>query len=343
MFSLFLLVLTVFGTKEKKERFFKAESIYRERFDAWTRDFNMTWDPKETLDRYDIFKDNIDHIERHNAKNLSWTMGTNQFSAMTADEFTFCVKKGHCGGYIHKETPESEMNYGNTHPNSTEYKAASCSSIDWRQYGAVTSVKNQGQCGSCWTFAVAAAYETCQKIAGNQIDNLSEQEILDCDRTDYGCNGGYPANAFKWIQQNGGICQLAKYNYVGYQQSYCYKSYCSNYGKRITKYTNVYRTEGGLQAAVCTGAVTVAIQADQQAFQFYKSGVLTGSCGTQLDHAVTVVGFGYQGNQQYWLIKNSWGTGWGDGGYIKLCKHCGANGGNGQCGILMQGVYPSCT
>ena len=223
-------------------------------------------------------------------------------------------------------------------------------SVDWVSKGAVTAVKNQGQCGSCWSFSTTGALEGAYSIKNGNLQEFSEQELVDCDNfknggSDHGCNGGLMDNAFAWIKKNGGLCTENEYPYVSgttTTSGTCDKSCTNVKGSDIISYTDVSpNSDESMMAALTKQPVSVAIQADQKDFQLYNSGVFTGSCGTQLDHGVLLVGYGSETNEDYYVIKNSWGNTWGDNGYIKIGRGSQYNDGNGQCGVLMQGSYPT--
>jgi len=277
--------------------------------------------------RFEIFKDNMDKITEHNKGGHSWTMGITQFSDMTAAEFKAYTK---CGL---KHKPANSVFDAPKDWNKTT------ASINWVEEGAVTPVKNQGSCGSCWAFSTTGAIEGRYYISTGTLNSLSEQDLVDCSKQDNGCGGGWMDYAFEFAAGNQGLCSESDYPYVAYQNWRCMDSQCTKYDP-ITSYADVRATTAALEAACAQGPVAIAIEADQSSFQQYRGGVLDAACGTSLDHGVLLVGYGTDAGQDYWLVKNSWGAYWGESGYIRLCRNCNANNGEGQCGILMSASYP---
>jgi KDEL-tailed cysteine endopeptidase len=222
-------------------------------------------------------------------------------------------------------------------------------SVDWVKGGAVTPVKNQGQCGSCWSFSTTGALEGAYYTTYGSLPSFSEQQLVDCDTRknggkDMGCNGGLMDNAFAWIEKNGGLCSEGDYPYTsgdtktaGTCESTC--DIVSN--SVVTSFNDVHSSNDvDMMTALSKQPVSIAIEADQKDFQLYSSGVFTGSCGTNLDHGVLAVGYGSLDGQDFYKVKNSWGTTWGDGGYILLGRGDEFNKGQGQCGMLLQASYP---
>jgi len=280
---------------------------------------------QELLSRFQIFKNNMDSIHQHNAKNLSWTLAINEFADLTWDEF----KSSHLGLQIVERSPD-------TLTVSLEGLTTLPASIDWNAKGCVTTPKNQGNCGGCWSFTTTGTVEGAVAIKTGQLTSLSEQQLIDCSTANSGCNGGVLDYAMQFVISNAGLCTESAYPYQGVQGT-CKKT-CTKVSK-ITSYKDVTAySESSLQAAVASQPVGVAIEADQNAFQFYSGGVMTGTCGTKLNHGVVVTGYGTAGTQNYWTIKNSWGPTWGENGFIRIGR--GMNLPYGQCGIAMQPVYP---
>merc|ERR1719323_1221892 len=286
-------------------------------------------------ERYEIFKDNVDKINRHNALGLSWKMGVTTFADLTEQEF----KEQIVGGCTLPERKNDDRVIDlKTDGNPT--------SVDWVAENKVTPVKNQGQCGSCWAFSTTGAIEARYAIARGSLTSLSEQELVDCAGSEgnNGCRGGLMDYGFEYVERQGGLCTESSFPYVAKtetRQCNALRSACGQKMDAISGYKDVRSSDSAaLEAAVAQGPVSVAIEADQSAFQLYRSGVLTGRCGAQLDHGVLAVGYSNDAPTPYWKVKNSWGANWGEAGYIRLCKDCNANYGKGQCGILGQPSYP---
>jgi len=289
--------------------------------------FYSTKDEHDT--RFEIFKDNMEKIKQHNKGDHSWTMGITQFSDMTPKEFKEYIA---CGTMKHTEAQS-------VFDAPQDWNKTTATSVDWVAKGAVTPVKNQGSCGSCWAFSTTGAIEGRYFIAKGQLNSLSEQDLVDCSKQNSGCNGGLMDYAFEFVEGNGGLCSEEDYPYLARSHWFCQESGCTM-NDPISTYRDVRASTSALEAAVSDGPVAIAIEADQSSFQQYSGGVLTASCGSSLDHGVLAVGFGTDGSNDYWKVKNSWGSDWGENGYIRLCRNCNANNGKGQCGILTSASYP---
>jgi C1A family cysteine protease len=297
-------------------------------FDAWKEQHNVKFlTEAEEIHRLNIFADNHLFIWEHNVKpDVTYKLGHNQFSHLTEDEFS----KIYFGLQVSNGTdwwPVLKEDLGLT-------ADAIPASVDWVVKGAVTGVKDQGQCGSCWSFSTTGAIEGAYFIKYGKLYSLSEQQLVDCDTVDSGCNGGLMDNAFAYVQKYG-ITTESAYPYTAVQGT-C-KSTTPVIPAGVVKgFVDVLPSgdENALAAAVAQQPVSVAIQANQLAFQFYSSGILTGTCGKRLDHGVLAVGYGTDGTTPYWKVKNSWGTGWGEGGYIRIQR------GVDKCGIADSASMP---
>jgi len=293
--------------------------------------------------RETAFAANIEKIKAHNAKNLSWRMGVNHFTDLTPAEFSEHVLSRSCPKIMNATQrtakPSNKLRQMRNPKN--------LDTVDWRSTNnplgkvAVSEVKNQASCGSCWSFSASGAVEGAWVVAGNSLVSLSEQELVSCDKQDSGCDGGLMDYAFEYVEKNG-LASEKNYPYVSGTGTVpaCDNAKVAQKVATIKSYTDVDSTEDALENALNIGPVAIAIEADQSAFQYYTTGVMTGECGTSLDHGVLAVGYGHDSNSNldYWIVKNSWGASWGMDGYILLERHVSQSG--GQCGILLQPSYP---
>lgn len=312
---------------DRTERYIWAE------FTAFQEKFNKYYEDLDTLrNKYEIFKNNFKFISEHNSKlGNSYILGINQFSDMTNDEF----KQIRNDGYF---LDNLEMYLCSSY--NTPASSSAPSSIDWRFKNAVTSVKDQGNCGSCWSFSATGAMEGAYSIKSGQLLSFSEQELVDCaygiSYGSYGCNGGQMDGAFKYAIQNG-MCTESAYPYTsGTTGSSGTCSSCSTVAKFSSCYDVKPNDQLVLKNAVLNQPVSVAIEADSLYFQLYSSGVLTSSaCGTNLNHGVLIIGYGIENETPYWLVKNSWSANWGENGYVKILRSDSTNDA-GICGIAIQ-------
>eukprot|EP00128_Syssomonas_multiformis_P002018 Colp12_sorted_trinity150504_noHs@34171 len=301
-----------------------------DKFKEWVMAHNKIYkNALEEAHRAAIFFDNLQYILEHNAGNHSYTLGLNTFADLTEEEFRTTVLASYIparpeGGSVFLAAENVDLP----------------TSVDWRSKGYVTAVKNQQQCGSCWTFSTTGSVEGQHFKKTGKLVSLSEQQLVDCAGSKWqnnGCSGGLMDNAFKYIKANGGIMAESAYPYTATDGKTC-KFDKSKVVATVTGYVDVKANdEKALQNAVATvGPISIAINAGTRKFQLYSSGVFDDStCTADLDHGVLLVGYGTESAKDYWLVKNSWGASWGDKGYIKMSRNK-----KNQCGIAAMASYP---
>jgi C1A family cysteine protease len=298
-------------------------------WNSWKLQFGRQYPTLETEQaRYYVWKSNEAYIVAQNALGSTYTMQTNDFSDQAPEEFAY----SHFGlnGAAYSKLPRTGVH---------KYQGeALASEVDWVAAGAVTPVKNQGQCGSCWSFSTTGGLEGAWEIASGSLVSVSEQQFVDCSKQNSGCNGGLMDYAFSFAE-GVSLCSEASYPYTAADGT-CAPGGCTVVIPKggVTAYTDVDKTEAALVSALNQQPVSIAIEADKSAFQSYSSGVLQDLCGTQLDHGVLAVGYGVDAGVKYWKVKNSWGGSWGESGYIRLLR---GKGGMGECGILSSASYPT--
>ncbi|EGG15279.1 cysteine protease [Cavenderia fasciculata] len=298
--------------------------------------YNKVYGSHEFSQKFVTFKDNLNRIDTLNANAAAsgsdTKFGVNEFADLSVQEF----RKFYMNA-VPASVPSDAQVAGDY---SDETLASIPSSFDWRTKGAVTPVKNQGQCGSCWSFSTTGNVEGQWFLAGNTLTGLSEQNLVDCDHhcmtydgqqsCDDGCNGGLQPNAFQYIIGNGGIDTETSYPYLAVAQDKC-QFKASNIGAKISNWQMLSTNETQIAAYLALNG-PVSIAADAAEWQFYIGGVFDLPCGKALDHGILIVGYDTETNifghaKPYWWVKNSWGASWGEQGYLKVLR------GAGECGL----------
>ncbi|KAH9524482.1 hypothetical protein Btru_054690 [Bulinus truncatus] len=305
-------------------------------WNSYKSQHSKIYKPRMESLRRSIWESNLRVIEQHNILAdrgvYSFRMGENEYTDMTNEEFR----------HVMNGLKLTNQTYRNNHVQFVPTAMDLPSEVDWRTKGYITDVKNQLGCGSCWAFSSTGALEGQLFKKTKKLISLSEQNLVDCtkDYGNFGCSGGYMTNAFKYIKENKGIDTEQGYPYVGIDEPCRFKR--DVVGGEDTGSVDIKSgsEEALQQAAVEIGPISVAIDADHDSFQFYKSGVYyEPECNngpSDLDHAVLVVGYGTEDGQDYWLIKNSWGTSWGEKGYFKLARNK-----SNHCGVATLASYPT--
>jgi cathepsin F len=287
------------------------------------KDFKLThrkiYSKVEERYRFSVFRNNLFLAQKHQAANPQAKFGVTQFSDLTPEEF-----KARYLGLVRKTNISETRNYYKPKVNDTP------ASWDWNQKGAVTNVKDQGNCGSCWAFSAIQNIEGLNFLKNNELVELSEQQLVDCDKIDQGCNGGEMQIAFQWLADHGGVATEADYPYSGWDESCKFKPEMAKV--LVTGYRNISTNETEIaQSLVELGPLSIGVVADP--WMFYIEGIIGADvCDGDLDHGVLLVGYGHGmgiiSEADYWLIKNSWGAGWGEAGYLRLergSNACGMN------------------
>jgi xylem cysteine proteinase len=297
-------------------------------FDNFMTKYGKNYQTEEEFNfRRSVFAESLNEIEEFNAKGKSWTLGVNQFSDWTKEEYKQLL------GY--KRNIKNDFTESMIKDMPTNCPKPSNKAIDWREKDFVTPVKNQGACGSCWAFSAVAALEAAYAKKFGELVSFAEQQLVDCNKFSHGCNGGLMVNGFIHWMHNAPRTE-ADYEYHAKDEK-CQEDKIStkypelNYGYRVDI------TQECLYDALTHNVVSVAIRAEEGPFRHYKEGVIDESyeCGTDLDHGVTLVG--YDADKNAWIVKNSWGADWGQSGYVYIKKADGL----GICGINQENSQPT--
>ncbi|KAL0356368.1 UNVERIFIED_CONTAM: Vignain [Sesamum radiatum] len=329
------LVVGLVKSFDFHEKELETEERLWDMYERWRSHHTVSRSIDDKHKRFNVFKANAHYVHSFNKKDKPYKLKLNKFADMTSHEFRRL--------YAGSRLKHHRMMQGSLRGNGTFMYADVKSvphSVDWRKKGAVTAVKDQGQCGSCWAFSTVVAVEGINYIKTNKLVSLSEQELVDCDtEKNEGCNGGLMDLAFEFIKKKGGITTEENYPYMA-EDGQCDAHKENSPAVAIDGHENVPENdEDALLKAVAHQPVSVAIDAGGSDFQFYSEGVFTGDCGTELDHGVAAVGYGTTlDGTKYWIVKNSWGPEWGEKGYIRMQR--GVEAKEGLCGIAMEASYP---
>ncbi|XP_059045614.1 cathepsin L [Achroia grisella] len=318
--------------------------LVKEEWNAYKMEHSKQYSSEvEDKFRMKIYAENKHRIAKHNQRFeqglVTYKLRQNKYGDMLHHEFVHTMN-----GYNRTSKHNKQLfSKGRDTRGATFISPAHVTvpeQVDWRKKGAVTEVKDQGKCGSCWSFSTTGALEGQHYRQTGYLVSLSEQNLIDCSSAygNNGCNGGLMDNAFKYIKDNGGIDTEKTYPYEAIDDKCRYNP--KNNGAEDVGFVDVPQgDEQKLMEAVATvGPVSVAIDASQESFQFYSTGVYyDDNCSSEnLDHGVLVVGYGTdETGGDYWLVKNSWGRTWGELGYIKMARNR-----NNHCGIASSASYP---
>jgi xylem cysteine proteinase len=293
------------------------------------------------------WKNNDRIIDESNSRNLTYTLGHNAFSGMSSEEFAEHMHFGLNRELIAGSSSSLRGGFDSV--------VSVPASVDWRTEGVVSPIQDQGQAGTCYSFGTSCAVESAMAIKSGVLTKLSEQQIVDCSTVknggpNFGTGGGQIAPTFEWIGKTGGLCTEQAYPYVSgttKTTGTCQKTCTKVSGSDVQSVVNVKpKSDADMMTALSKTVVSIAIQANEPTFQLYKSGVFTGACGSSLDHAVALVGYGTMNGLDYYILRNSWSQSWGQSGYMLISRGNDPatgkpyNNGAGECGLLMEASYP---
>jgi cathepsin L len=299
-----------------------TETEYHNAFTDFKQQYGKTYlNPAEEQHRYSTFKANFDFVANWDSNARGFEVGINQFADLTSSEFVSIYNGMNVTRQpVYRAGKPTDVN------------------VDWRTKGAVTGVKDQGQCGSCWSFSATGSIQAAHFFKNGALVSLSEQNLVDCSTAqgNQGCNGGLMDSAFQYVIDNHGIDTEQSYPYTATGPNRC-KFTASAVGATVASFTDIASgNENDLTNAINGRPVSVAIDASHNSFQLYKSGIYyEPKCSSsQLDHGVLAVGYGSDGGSDYYIVKNSWGAGWGNMGYLQMSRNR-----NNNCGIATAASY----
>lgn len=313
-FATFLFILAIACASNLRSRVY-----YEYAFENFRRAYHKDYSTAdEHIYRLNVFASNLDKIESHNKLKKGWTMGINKFADMTPEEFKHSLFCG-CSRDTARKIPDTR-DYSNVKLPEQ---------LDWVGRGAVSRVKDQAACGSCWAFGTAAVLESSYFLTFNEHTEVSQQQLVDCSQAynNTGCNGGEVIYAMNYIADHG-ICTLEDYPYIG-KDSDCKSDKCKPVLK-VSKRYDIAQSEAALQFYLSQRPISVDISAEL--IMLYSGGIVEGECNNPVDHTVLAVGYGEENGKKYWKIQNSWSETWGEKGYFRMLR--GVGGDKGQCSIV---------
>merc|ERR1711957_153228 len=324
-----------------------ADNLYETEFTAYVAEHGKSYGTKEEYNfRLAQFSKNMQVINQHNAADDGReTLGINFMADWTETEYkkllgykeNTSMNRSDSEGHPHRPHHDYHHHHDHHHPRQLEEVQAVPASVDWRAKGAVTAVKNQGSCGSCWSFSATGAIEGRNFVKSNKLVSLSEQQLVDCSTSlgNMGCGGGLMDYACEYAEKTMMETE-AQYPYKGSNG----KCHAAGGSLEITSYKDVTpKSPSALMAAAAEGPVAIAIDASSIFFQLYFGGIMKHFCGTSLDHGVLLVGYGEESGTPFWIVKNSWGGSWGEKGYFRMLRSAD-EGKPGFCGLQLQPSYP---
>ncbi|KAI7743792.1 hypothetical protein M8C21_004837 [Ambrosia artemisiifolia] len=330
------LILGIVESFEFDEEELKTEEGMQGLYDRWRNHHNVAEvSHDEKAQRFNVFKHNVQHVHMTNKMNKPYKLKLNKFATMTNHEFTSMYANSKIKHYQALQGPR-KRNLTFRHENADNIPP----SIDWRRRNAVTPPKNQGVCGGCWAFSTVVSVEGLNAIQTGELVSLSEQQLIDCaNGVNNGCHGGLMEPAFTFLQQQGGLTTEKNYPFT-FRTGTCDPAKIGKQLVTIDGFEDVPElNEEALMKAVANQPVSAAIEANGHDFQFYSTGVFTGQCGIDVNHAIAIVGYDTTPEGlKYWIVKNSWGPFWGEDGYIRLQR--GVPEPMGLCGINVLPSYP---
>lgn len=321
----------VFTFNPMEEFIHNRDDHVEDAWESYIRTHQKNYTDQENVSRKDVFRQNMRLIHSTNRANLGFQLAVNHLADRTKDELKILRGRKVTIGY----------NGGQPYPyNADEMVKDLPDQLDWRLFGAVTHVKDQSVCGSCWSFGTTGTIEGAYFVKYGHLVYLSQQALIDCSWGfgNNGCDGGEDAQAYQWIMKHGGIPTEGDYGPYYGQDGYCHTDKVPLTAK-ITSFVNVTSgDQNALKVALAKhGPISVAIDASVPTFTFYANGIYYDpKCGNKpenLDHAVLLVGYGQLNGKDYWLVKNSWSNYWGNDGYILMSPS------DNNCGVMTSPTY----